>query len=133
MDIEIVSNKTLESFPDLVGELQNAIALSGVATEGLKVRILAGELLQPEYDWIMYHLDPRGLRLGRCIGRYKSSGVIEIDISLGRWKPRLQTIIHYLFHELGHHKAFCEKREITEKDAEYFSREMLKKWREAQK
>jgi len=130
VEIEIVSDKTLRNFPDLVGELRRAVTLSGVPINGLTVRILAGELLQPEYDWIIWKLDPRGMRLGRCIGRYRPPGMIEIDVALGRWKPRLQTIVHYLFHELGHHKAFCEKQDIAEKDAECFSRQMLKRWRE---
>lgn len=70
--------------------------------------------------------------MGRCVAHYRPPGMIEIDVALGRCKPRLQTVIHYLFHELGHHKSFLEKpKEMTEKDAEAFARIMMKRWRES--
>lgn len=53
MEIEICSNKTLKNFPNLRRELESAITLSGLATDGLKIRIL-WRILQPYYDWMIY-------------------------------------------------------------------------------
>ena len=129
MEIEICSDKTLKSFPNLREELESAFALSGLIADELTIRILCGEFLDPYYDWVIWKLDPRGLRLGRCVARYRPPGIIEIDIALGRCKPRLQTVIRYLFHELGHHKSYIEQSGMSEKKAESFAGAMMKRWR----
>lgn len=140
MEIEICSDKTLKSFPNLREELESAFVLSGLPAgfildgwgfQPLLIRILCGSMLQPLYERAIWKLDPRGLRFGRCVAHYRPPTLIEMDIALGRWKPRLETVIRYFFHELGHFKSLLEHpKENTEKGAEKFASEMMKYWRE---
>lgn len=129
MEIEICNKKTLESFPNLQEQLQIAVELSGLASNNLCIRILCGDFLQPYYELIIWKLDPRGMRIARIMARYRPPGIIELDIALGRWKPRLATIIRNLFHEIGHHKSYLEQAEMSEKVAEHFATLMMKHWR----
>lgn len=141
IEIEICSGKTLKSFPNLQEELESAFILSGLPAgyivdgwgfQPLLIRILCGSMLQPLYEWAIWKTDPRGMRFWRCVAHFRPLTLIEIDIALGSRKPRLETVIRYFFHELGHFKAYLEhsKEFLNEKEAEKFASAMMKYWRE---
>lgn len=143
--MEININETLSSFPNLRQELERCVALSNLPTNGLFIRIGYSRLLETYYEWATWKLDPRGMRLPRIAAYYRPPNLIEMDIGIGRNKPRLRTVIRTLFHELGHYKAFWEWRslicdseecpeygnrgiDMTEKGADLFARIMMKEW-----
>lgn len=126
MDIEILSPKTLKCYPCLEEQIGKWAELSSIPVNGLLVRVLNGSLLEKEWDALLRTFDPRDLTKGMpVIGHYKPPSLIELDVIID--KPRWGLLAFYFFHELGHHKDYLQGIEITEKSADAFATQMVRK------